>query len=155
MLTYGNCKRNLNYFDYWNKILRFAKTISNMIRKGRTLNLTVDELLTSKRLEIAINNFKHDPMFLKAILIELGLECLTVAKNTIIRHYSMYSSLDKYELAPYLRSVNDFHTFNIHFGLSDIEKELYLGDIKGDLSEEKRKELFDKVKKKFMESGED
>lgn len=121
-------------------------------RKHRTLGFTVNELLESKRFRIAVDNFKNDSMFMRAILTELGLECLTVAKNRTIKTYNVNSSLSQFELAPLMRNLNvdDFDTFNLYFSLSDAEQALYTGDIKGNLSEDERKVLFEKVKAQFM-----
>lgn len=122
----------------------------NLQRKDRTLNMTVDDLLQSARLNIAVERFKDDPMLLKAILIELGLECLNVAKHRIIREYSKHSAFAQFEMIPYLKSINDFKTFNIYFPLSELEKRYYMADPKNQLSPEERKELFNKIKKKLM-----
>jgi hypothetical protein len=121
-------------------------------RKGRTLFTTVNNLMESPRLKIAVENFNTDPMLLKAILIELGKECLDVAKNTIIKHYNTHSSLPQYALSPYLRSVDEFNTFNIYWNLSDEEKAYYTADPLFKLSKEERQELFKKIKKRFMQT---
>ena len=123
----------------------------NMIqRKGRTLGITVKELLDSKRFEIAISNFKDDPMFMKAILIELGGECINVARNTIIKNYNSYSSLCQFEMSPFLRSIDTFDTFNIWWGLSPLEQKLYSVDPKNILSIDERSKLLAKLKLEFM-----
>lgn len=119
---------------------------------GRTLNLTVEDLMQSKRLEIAVRNFKEDPQLLKAILIELGMESINVSKNTIIKTYRAYSSLDQYELVPLLKSVNDFNTFNIFWSLTRAEMLLYQADPKFQHNEEERKALLQKVKVQLMGS---
>lgn len=122
-------------------------------RKGRTLGITVDDLMESKRLEIALELYKQDPMLLKAILIELGNECLQVAKNTIIKNASTVWGLDKFEALPYLRSVTDFKTFNIHWQLSPIEQKYYYNKVSGNLSEEQSKKMFEQIKKNFGMEG--
>ena len=122
-------------------------------RKNRTLAYTVQELLESTRLRIAIDNFKNDPTFLKAIFIELGAESERVAKYTVIKQYNMFSGgLRNYELLPLLRSITDFTSYNIFWNLSPTEQQLYLGDIKGNLTEEERTVLFEKVKNELMGS---
>lgn len=123
-------------------------------RKGRNLNFTINEMLDSVRWRIAIQNFNQDRSFMEALLTEFGLECLTVAKNKVIKTYNMNSGLAQFEMAPLLRNigVEEYDTFNIYFSLSEAEQALYLGDIKGTLTEEKRTELLDRVRKQFMGS---
>ena len=121
-------------------------------KKNRTLALTVVAMMESPRLRIACENLQNDPMLLKAMLIEFGHECLNVAKATVIKHYATHSSLCQRDLLPYLRSINDYTTFNIWFNMSDIEKRLYTLDPKFKLSKEERLALQEKVRKKFMES---
>ena len=126
--------------------------MSKAQKKNRTLGLTVDELLGSVRFEIAVRNFKSDPMFMKAILIELGNEVFNVTKNTVIRKYNTFSGLDQFEMLPVLREVrpSDLTTFNIYFGLNKLEQKLYMADPKMTLSEDERKLLLDKLKQEFM-----
>lgn len=121
-------------------------------KKNRTLALTIDELLDSVRFEIAVRNFKSDPMFMKAILIELGNEVFNVTKNTVIRKYNTFSGLDQFEMLPVLREVSpsDLTTFNIYFGLTPLEQKLYIADPKMTLDEDERKLLLDKLKQEFM-----
>ena len=121
-------------------------------RKGRTLGLTVNQLLESKRFEIAINNFKDDPMFMRAILIELGAEAEKVAKYCIIKEYNNHSSLDQFEMLGLLRAYSDFDRYGIWWSLSGIEQQLYMADPKALLTPEKRTELLDRVRKQFMGS---
>jgi len=126
--------------------------MSKVQRKGRTLALTINELLESPRFRIAVDNFKEDPMFMRAILTELGMEAEKVAKSTIIKHYNTFSSLDQYEMLGMLRSVDKFETYNIWWSLNETEKQLYMADPKGQLTPEKRIELLDRLKKQFMGS---
>lgn len=111
--------------------------------------MTVNDLMESKRLEIAVDMFKHDPMLLKAILIELGMESLNVAKNAIVREVGKYGSLDYFELKPMLTQFSDFQTFNIYWGMSEVEKIYYSKNPKGELSKEEAVILFDKIKKQY------
>lgn len=122
-------------------------------RKGRTLSLTVGELLESPRWKIAMSHFEHDQSFMRAILIELGYEAQNVAKSTIIKQYALHNGLDQYELIPMLRSVNEFNTYGIFWGLSEAERLLYQNDPKFKLTEEERKVLLDKVHSQLMESN--
>lgn len=124
--------------------------IKNNIKGNRTLNTTVEDLLCSKRFEIAVNNFKDDPMFMKAILIELGQEAMNVSKNAVIRCYGMHSSLDAFELKPLLRNLSDFDTYNIFWSLSPLEQKLYMADPKAKLTAEERTELLERLKTEFM-----
>jgi len=98
-------------------------------------------LLESPRFRIALDNYDNDPMLMKAILIELGMESLTVGKNTIIKAYSTHSDFKHYEMAPYLRSINDFTTFNIWWKLSKEEQMLYSADPKHKLTKKQKKVL--------------
>lgn len=119
-------------------------------RKGRTLGDTVNSLMESKRLEIAVDFFnKGDKTFLKALFTELGMECLSVAKNTIIREAMRMNGLDRFELRPYLSSITDFTTFNIHWNMLPVEQQYYAGVVNGTLTEEEKKKLFKKIKEKF------
>lgn len=122
-------------------------------RKDRTLAVTVESMLQSPRLRIACENLQSDPMLLRAMLIEFGLECLNVAKSTVIKRYNMHSSMSQFELLPLLRATSDYTTFNIWFGLSPEESALYLVDPKFKLTKEERLELQDKVRKRFMGSS--
>lgn len=110
---------------------------SKIKKKGRTLSFTVKELMESERLKLAIQFFDKDPLLMKAILTELALESLMVGKNTIIRRVNA-SSLDKFELIPWLRSLDldEYNTFNIYWGLTDVERQLYLAKVNGATKEE-------------------
>lgn len=122
-------------------------------KKGRTLNTTVEDLMESPRLRIAIDNFDNDPMLLKAILIELGYEAQSVGKNTIIKHYATHSSMDAFEMTPYLRNVSEFTTYNIWWKISKAEEAYYMAMVnnKG-ITKTERKKLFKKVHKELMEA---
>lgn len=139
-------------------------------RSKRDLALTIRELMESKRLDIAIRNWENDPMLLKAILTELGLEVMRAVKDRIIRVVGKSygkgwvdevtglvrgKGLQQYELLPVLREldVDDFNNFNIYWGLSPLEAELYLADIKGNLTPEERKAVFEKVKARFIKES--
>lgn len=118
-------------------------------KQGRTLGNTVQDLLDSKRLELSIDLYKRgNRSALKAILIELGKECLTVAKNATVREAGRNWSLPYYHAKPVLQHFNDFQTFNIFWGLSDPEVQLYLAQIKGE-SEEEVEKLSKKVAEHF------
>jgi len=122
---------------------------SKIKKKGRTLSFTVKELMESERLKLAIQFFDKDPLLMKAILTELALESLMVGKNTIIRRVNA-SSLDKFELIPWLRSLDldEYNTFNIFWGLTDIEKQLYVAKANG-ASREELDSIIDKVNSKL------
>lgn len=125
------------------------------MKKGRTLPFTINELLNSPRMKVAISNFNNDPMFLKALLTELCIEVFTVTKNTVIKRYNTYNSLAQFELLPLLREINpdDLMTFNIYFNMSELEAKLYSSDPKLQLTEEERSKLLSKLKKQLMESS--
>ena len=75
----------------------------NSKKQGRTLGNTVQDLLDSKRLELSIDLYKRgNKSALKAILIELGKECLTVAKNATVREAGRNWSLPYYHAKPVL-----------------------------------------------------
>ncbi len=135
-------------------------------RRGRTLATTVNELMESKRLEIAILNWENDKLLLKALFTELGLETMTAVKNRMTRIVGKAygkgwedpetgvvrgKGLDAFELIPMLRSltVTDFDNFNVHWSLTPFEQELYIGNAKGTLSKEERDKLFNRVKNRF------
>lgn len=120
-------------------------------KKGRTLGITVDDLLESPRFKLALENYESDPMFMKAILIELGMECLKVGKNTIIKAYATHSSFDQFEMKPFLSNITDFTSFNIWWKLSKLEQQFYIADPKHKLTKRERKVLFEKIRKEFME----
>lgn len=123
-----------------------------ILRKGRTLAITVDDLLDSKRFQIAIRNFNEDPMLMKAILIELGMESMNVAKNTVIKKYALNGSLNQYEMIPLLRSLNTFDTFNIWWSLTPKEVALYQADPKFKMGDLERRILLSEVMNQFMGS---
>lgn len=118
-------------------------------KKGRTLAITVADLLESPRLKIAVDNFNEDPNLLRAIFIELGMESQNVAKNAIIRESMKHIGLDKGELKPVLYDFNNFCTYNIWWNMTPIEVEYYSKNPKGLLPKEEAKELFRKIKLQF------
>lgn len=137
------------------------------IKKGRTIAITVDELLDSIRLKLAVEAFNRgDKSFLKPLLIELCLEIFLATKSTLTKRVgkaagpgwispttgeSIGKGLTAGELTSYLRSLTPdvLNNLNIHWGLSAVERELYSKDPKGQLGEQERKELFDRVKRRF------
>lgn len=105
------------------------------MKKGRTLGFTVDELLRSVRLDLAIKLFQlGNTEALRAILIELGLECLNVARVNTTKKAVRYKRITTDDLYSVLRgmSPDDYDTFNIYWGLSEAEQELYLAEINND-----------------------
>jgi hypothetical protein len=139
-----------------------------MQKKGRGLGITVNELLDSVRLRLAVDAYNAgDKSFLKAILTELGLEVFLATKSSLTKVVGkitgpgwvnpttgerMGAGLNQGESVAYLRSlqIDDIlNNMNVWWGLSPVEVELYRGDIKGTLPPEKKKELLDRVKKKF------
>lgn len=140
-------------------------------KKGRDLAYTINELMDSPRLKIAVASFKKDPMLLKAIFTELGMEAESVAKYSVIRCYQQNEHLDRSELLPLLRAVgtinsdsrneddimvgmpkkeiNEMNTYNIWWGIGKSEVKLYLANLNPDLSDEDRQALIDEVKSKF------
>lgn len=98
-------------------------------KKGRTLKVTVEDIFQSKRLELALHLADVDKSFLKAIFIELGMESQNVAKNSIIKAVCCAEGLDKYELKPYLASIDSFTTYNMYFNqLCEIGRQYYMKD---------------------------
>lgn len=124
------------------------------MKKGRTLPFTINELLKSPRMKIAVGHFDNDPMFMKALLTELCLEVFNVTKNTVIKRYNTYSSLPQFEMLPLLREINpdDLITFNIYFSLSPLEVQLYLAEKNG-IPKEERSKLLEKLRKQMMEAS--
>lgn len=125
------------------------------MKSQRTLPFTIQELLNSVRMRIATETFEKDPMHMKALLTELCYEVFNVTKNTVIKKYNINSSLDQFELLPLLRETNvdDLITFNIYFGLTDLEAKLYQTDPKFQLSKEERLASLDKLKSRMMEAS--
>lgn len=118
------------------------------MKKGRTLGFTVDELLRSVRLDLAIKLFQlGNTETLRAILIELGLECLNVARVNTTKKAVRYKRITTDDLYSVLRgmSPDDYDTFNIYWGLSEAEQELYLAEINND------HEAYDSALKKVIE----
>lgn len=122
---------------------------SKLQRKGRTLMMTIEDLIESPRFNIALEMYKEDPMLLKAILVELGMEAQNVAKYRIISETMKYHSLDKGELKRYLSQVNEFNKYNIYWGMSDLERLYYSKNPKGELGKREARQLFRKLKKQF------
>lgn len=125
-----------------------SKLLENT-KKGRTLKVTVEDLLKSKRLEIAIRNFKRDPKQLEAILVELGMEAHRVAKTAFLKTYNSHSDLAQFEMLPLLRSINDFNTYNIYWSLTPLEQKLYMLDPKNKMDEEEYNKHFERLKKEM------
>ena len=118
------------------------------MKKGRTLGFTVDELIDSVRLKLAIQLFQlGNTEALRAILIELGLECINVARVNTTKKAVRYKNITTDNLYSVLRgmSPDDYNTFNIYWGLSKAEQELYLAEINND------HEAYDKALQKVIE----
>jgi len=124
-------------------------------KKGRTLKITVKDILESKRLELALHLFDVDPKFLEAIFIELGMEAQNVTKNTIIRAVSCSEGLDKFELKPYLASINTFKTYNMYFNqLCEIGKQYYMIDPHFQIKDPvEKKRVLSEIESKFNKKG--
>jgi len=120
---------------------------------GRTLMKTLNDLFESPRLQIAVDSFSFDKQLLKALFLETCLETQQVVKNKMIKEYSTHSAMSAFELIPYLRNVSEFNKYNIYYSLSPLETQLYLGTLDKKLTEEQRKELLEKIHKKFMQSN--
>lgn len=122
-------------------------------KSKRTLAGTINELIDSPRMSIAVDNFSSDKMLMKALLTEMCLEVFSVSKNTVIKRYNTYSSLSQFELLPMLREINpdDLITFNIYFNLSPLEVQLYLAEKNG-MPKEERTKLLEKLRKQMMEA---
>lgn len=123
--------------------------MSKFKRAGRTLGVTVNDLLDSQRLKLSVDLYKNgDDSALKAILIELGKECLSVAKHATIREAGRNWGLPFYHAKPVLTRFDDFQTFNVHWSLSEPEVKLYLAQVNGAPKEEVE-ELVKKVAEHF------
>lgn len=118
-------------------------------RRGRTLAITVDALLESPRFKIAMDMYEEDPMLLRAILIELGMEAQNVAKYKIMNETMQHYKLPWCELKPYLAQVTDFNKYNIHWNMSEAEKIYYSKNPKGLLTKKEANELFRSIKKQL------
>lgn len=119
-------------------------------RKGRTLKMTIDDLFESPRFKIALEMFEEDPMLLKAIFIELGLETQNVTKYKIISEMTKMYSLGSHALKAYLVTVNDFDKYNIHWNMSPVELRYYSLNPKGLLPKREARALFKKIKQQFL-----
>lgn len=122
------------------------------MKKGRTLAITVKDLLESKRLEVAVHLFKEDPSLLGAILIELGMESQNVAKYSIIREAMRHNGLDRFELRPMLSRFNDFCTYNIYWGMDEVTKGYYIKDPKLEKTTNDSGAILKEVKSKLNNS---
>lgn len=145
--------------------------MSTIKKRGRDLAFTVNELMESPRLKLAVASFEEDPLLLKALFTELGQEAESVAKYAVIRTYQLNTALTKPEIVQILKKVgtincnniseedplaglpkkdiNEMNTYNIWWGLSLQEAKMYLGNLDPKLSEEDRQKLLDDVKRKF------
>lgn len=124
-------------------------------KKGkRGIAITVDDLMQSVRLKIAVDNFETDPMLLKAILTEFALELFNCTKNTVIKKYNMYNSLTQEQMLPLLRSISPDEVLNanIFWSLSPLEVQLYLAEKNG-MPKEERTKLLEKLRKQMMEAS--
>lgn len=123
--------------------------VKKVKRAGRDLAFTINELMQSKRLEIAVEMFQRgEPLMLKAIFTELGLEAESVAKYSIIKKVNNMYGMPMRDLKPYLSRYNEFHTYNLWWNMTPVEQEYYLAKING-ASEEDLTKLLERVKKKF------
>jgi len=120
---------------------------------GRTLMTTLNDLFESPRLKIAVQSYDFDPQLLKALFLETCLETQQVVKNKMIKEYSTHSAFQAFQMIPYLRSINTFDKYNIYYSLSPLEQQLYLGTLDKKLTTEERKQLLEKIHKKFMQSS--
>lgn len=126
---------------------------------GRTLAVTVNDLLDSVRFKIAVKAFVNgNHSFMKALLIELGMEAEKVSKNAVIKAHNQYSTLAAFERIPFMKSVGDagseyqFNRYNIFWSLSPLEQELYMEDPKMKKSPEEYQEILEKVRIRRMGS---
>lgn len=123
--------------------------VKKVKRAGRDLALTINELMQSKRLEIAVEMFqKGEPLMLKAIFTELGLEAQNVSKYTIIKKVNNMYGMPMRDLKPYLSRFDEFITYNLWWGMTPVEQQYYMAKIEG-ASEKELSDLLEKVKKKF------
>lgn len=123
--------------------------VKKVRRSGRDLAFTISELMDSKRLEIAVEMFQRgEPLMLKAIFTELGIEAQNVAKYSIIKKVNNMYGMPMRDLKPYLSRFNEFNTYNLWWSMTPVEQEYYLAKINGSTDEELDK-LLEKVKKKF------
>ena len=82
------------------------------------------------------------------------MEAQDVTKNTMIRAVSCSEGLDKFELKPYLASINTFTTYNMYFSqLCEVGRHYYMKDPHFQITdpvEKKRilKEIEDKLNNK-------
>jgi hypothetical protein len=129
------------------------KYIMATSKYGRTLMTTLNDLFESPRLKIAVQSYDFDPQLLKALFLETCLETQQVVKNKMIKEYSTHSAFQAFQMIPYLRSINEFNKYNIYYSLSPLEQQLYLGTLDKKLTEEERKQLLEKIHKKFMQSN--
>lgn len=123
-------------------------------KKGkRGIAITVEDLMQSVRLKIAVQNFETDPMLLKAILTEFALELFSCTKNTVIKRYNTFSGLTQESMLPLLRSIapDEVLNANVFWNLSPIEIQLYLAEKNG-MPKEERTKLLEKLRVQFMES---
>lgn len=118
-------------------------------KKDRTLEMTVDDLMSSKRMEIAIDYYPLAPQLLRNLFIELGEASQQAAKSVIISEYNMFGSkkekkviaedgnveavklagLDQYEMVPYLRGITEFNRYNTWWKVTEgLERDIYMAD---------------------------
>lgn len=116
--------------------------------------LTINELIDSPRFKIANEVFPKDSSLMKAMLVELVHETMNVVKSTLVKIINTRQGLDKFEIVPLLRGVmpDEYRTFNIYWGMSDVEQKLYLAKVNGATPEELQ-ELTLKVKSKLGIDG--
>lgn len=137
------------------------------VKKGRTVAITVDELLDSVRMKIAIDAFNRgDRSFLRPLLIELCLSVFECTRSAITRRVGKAAGpgwispltgepigkgLTAGELTSYIRSldIDIVQGMQAHWSLSEAEKALYMADPKMQLSDEERSNLLERVKRRF------
>lgn len=143
------------------------------LKKGRTLALTVRELLESPRMKIAVAKYASgDNSFMKAVLTELGMEAENVGKHSVIRAWKLNKHLNDSELYPILKRVgtinaddrdrvddvsympkkdtNEMNTYNIWWNLTKAEVAYWLAEeLNPQITEEEKAALLDEVLVQF------
>lgn len=125
-----------------------ARRGNGLDQKGRTLATTVDDLLLSPRMQLAVALYEKDKSHMRAILIELGMAAQTVGRNCTIRRVAAWP-LGKEDMLIHLRQLTDYEGYSSWWNLSPEEAQLYLDSANRKLSEEDRRALLEKVAKRF------
>lgn len=113
----------------------------------------LNDLLSSVRFKIALENFKHDPQFMLAILTEIMLETQEVTKLKLKRIFAKNHNANKAFIIEQFENNTDYSGFRRPWDLTPTEQKLYMADPHFQFTEKQRKQFLKTIQKSFMGSA--